>query len=225
MLFKFVAGNNINKVLKKSEIFINKKTIPIINFISENNNHNNNFNNFNEYKKLINNDNNNYIIALKLSSLNFERTYINKICELCEKKNIKLIIDAENDKNIEEYRKITNSLLTKYNKNNLNIIKTYQMYRKDSIIELYDDLKITNLRNNFFSAKLVRGAYWYEDKNTNNLYINKEDTNTNYNLGILKCFESKYNNHIIASHNDNSIIPKLVRVVSFFSYAAAERLY
>ena len=122
-----------------------------------------------------------------------------------KKKNIKLIIDAENDKNIEEYRKITNFLLTKYNKNNLNIIKTYQMYRKDSIIELYDDLKITNLRNNFFSAKLVRGAYWYEDKNTNNLYINKEDTNTNYNLGILKCFESKYNNHIIASHNHNSI--------------------
>ena len=63
MLFKFVAGNNINKVLSKSKIFLNKNTIPIINYISENNNNNNN--NFIEYKKLINNVNNNYIIALK----------------------------------------------------------------------------------------------------------------------------------------------------------------
>ena len=38
MLFKFVAGNNINKVLSKSKIFLNKNTIPIINYISENNN-------------------------------------------------------------------------------------------------------------------------------------------------------------------------------------------
>ena len=203
MLYRFVAGNNINKVLSKSKIFLNKKTIPIINYISENNNNNNN--NFIEYKKLINNVNNNYIIALKLSSLNFDETNINKICQLCEKKNIKLIIDAENDKNIEEYRKITNSLLMKYNKNDLNIIKTYQMYRKDSILELYDDLKINNINNNFFSAKLVRGAYWHEDKNTSNLYIKKENTDINYNLGILKCYESKYNNHIIASHNHNSI--------------------
>lgn len=203
MLFKFVAGNNINKVLKKSVNILNNNTIPIINYISENNYNNNK--NYIEYKKLINNVNNNYIIALKLSSLNFERTDINKICELCQKKNIKLIIDAENDKNIEEYRKITNSLLMKYNKNNLSIIKTYQMYRKDSILELYDDLKISNLRNSFFSAKLVRGAYWYEDRNTSNLYINKDETDINYNLGILKCFESNYNNHIIASHNHNSI--------------------
>ena len=133
MLFKFVAGNNINKVLSKSKIFLNKKTIPIINYISESNINNNI--NFIEYKKLIDNVNNNYIIALKLSSLNFQQTDINKICNLCQKKNIKLIIDAENDKNIEEYRKITNSLLMKYNKNDLNIIKTYQMYRKDSILE------------------------------------------------------------------------------------------
>ena len=79
------------------------------------------------------------------------------------------------------------------------------MYRKDSILELYDDLKTSNHNNNFFSAKLVRGAYWYEDRNTSNLYINKEETDINYNLGILKCFESNYNNHIIASHNHNSI--------------------
>jgi hypothetical protein len=93
MLFKFVAGNNINKVLKKSVNILNNNTIPIINYISENNYNNNK--NYIEYKKLINNVNNNYIIALKLSSLNFERTDINKICELCQKKNIKLIIDAE----------------------------------------------------------------------------------------------------------------------------------
>ena len=204
MLFKFVAGNNINKVILKSKFFLNRKTIPIINYISENNINNSN-KNFIEYQKLIHNINDNYIIALKLSSLNFERRNINKICELCQTKNIKLIIDAENNKNIKKYREITNSLLMKHNKNNLNIIKTYQMYRKDSILELYDDLKFASLNNSFFSAKLVRGAYWYEDKNTSNLYIKKEDTDINYNLAILKCYESNYNNHIIATHNHRSI--------------------
>lgn len=202
MLFKFIAGNNINNVLCKSKFFLHNNTIPIINYISENTINNNN--NFIEYKNLISHINSNYMVALKLSSLNFDQSKIYKLCKLCEKKKIKLIIDAENNENIEKYRKITNNLIMKYNKNNLNIIKTYQMYRRDSILELYDDIKIFNNYSNF-SAKLVRGAYWSQDKNTGKLYLDKEDTNNNYNLGILKCYESKYNNYIIATHNKNSI--------------------
>lgn len=203
MLFRFVAGNNINQVLSKSKLFIDKKTIPIINYISENNNNNNN--NMNEYKKLAYSINSNYIVALKLSSLNFNESSIFKTCDLFEKKNIKLIIDAENDENIEKYRKITDKLLVNYNRKKLNIIKTYQMYRKDSLLELCNDLKMSEFNNNKFSAKLVRGAYWHEDKNSKNLYIDKYKTDNNYNLGIFKCFESKYNNHIIATHNSQSI--------------------
>lgn len=203
MLFKFVAGNNINNVLKKSQFYLKNNTIPIINYISENENKKDK--NFQEYNNLISHINNKYIIALKLSSLNFNLSYIFKLCDLCQEKNIKLIIDAENNKNIENYRKITNNLLNKYNKENLNIIKTYQMYRKDSIVELTNDINLSLYNNNFFSAKLVRGAYWHEDNKTQKLFINKNETDNNYNLGILKCYNSKFNNHIIATHNYDSI--------------------
>ena len=204
MLFKFVAGNKVKDVLKKGKFFLKNDTIPIINYISENKS-NKRDENFQEYKNLISKINNKYMVALKLSSLDFNKNYIYKISDLCREKNIKLIIDAENNKNIENYRKMTNNLIYYYNRDNLNIVKTYQMYRKDSILELYDDIKNYSYRNIFFSAKLVRGAYWYEDKNTDALYRSKYESDNNYNLGILKCYESKYDEHIIASHNELSI--------------------
>lgn len=108
---------------------------------------------------MINNINNKYILALKLSSLNFNKNYINDIALKCNKKNIKLIIDAENDYNIEKYRNYTNELIYKYNKYNLNIIKTHQLYRKDSLNELKDDIRLFKSKNIKFSTKLVRGAY------------------------------------------------------------------
>ena len=207
MIFKFVAGNNLNNALKYGKKNINNKIIPIINYISENNK-NNIIDVFNEYNNLLNTIDSNYMIALKLSSLNFNETYINNLADICKYKNIKLIIDAEDNNNIDNYRKLTNKLINKYNKkinNNYTIIKTYQMYRKDSLLELYDDIKIFNNANCFFSSKLVRGAYYNNEYKKGHLYTNKVDTDNNYNLGIIKLNEFSNIENIIASHNKESI--------------------
>jgi proline dehydrogenase len=203
MLFRFVAGNNLSKAILTGNNYLSKNVSPIINYISENTNNQNN--NYEEYLNLINKLNQNFMVALKLSSLNFEKKNIENIADRCREKKIKLIIDAENNKNIENYRNIANSLVNKYNKNELNIIKTYQMYRKDSILELYDDITLYDIKDYKFSAKLVRGAYWNEERNENNLFKKKEDTDINYNLALLRCYESKHNNHILATHNSFSI--------------------
>tara|TARA_Y100001980_G_scaffold45843_1_gene27355 strand:- start:26 stop:832 length:807 start_codon:yes stop_codon:yes gene_type:complete len=203
MLFRFVAGNNLSKAILTGNNYLSKNVSPIINYISENTSNQNN--NYEEYLNLIYKLNQNFMIALKLSSLNFEKQYIENIADHCIEKKIKLIIDAENNKNIENYRKIVNNLMHKYNKNELNIIKTYQMYRKDSILELYDDIKLYDIKDYKFSAKLVRGAYWNEERNENNLFKKKDDTDINYNLGVLRCYESNHNNHILATHNTFSI--------------------
>ena len=153
------------------------------------------------------------MIALKLSSLNFENSLIKNLINKSINKNIKIIIDAEDNKNINNYRNITNHLIKNFNKEKVNIIKTYQMYRKDSFHELKDDINYFN--NNIFnnnvllSTKLVRGAYWNSEKNDGHLFIKKEDTNSSYNKGLLKCYNNIQNKFIVATHNKNSI--KLVK--------------
>ena len=203
MLFKFVAGNKLNHALIKSEYMLKNKKIPIINYICENINNKKKHNIFSEYSNIIKNINSNYMIALKLSSLNFNEILINKIANLSKEKNIKLIIDAEDNNNIEKYRKITNNLIKNFNKDKLSIIKTYQMYRKDSLYELKDDIKFFNNVN--FSAKLVRGAYWNNEKNGKHLFIEKKDTNNSFNNSLLECYNNLNNNFIIATHNKESI--------------------
>ena len=211
MLFKYIAGNNLNHAIIKSKEVIKNNKIPIINYISENikNKENKKNTNFLEYCNILNNVNSNYMIALKLSSLNFNENLINKIADISTKKNIKLIIDAEDNKNINIYRTMTNSLIKKYNKEKVNIIKTYQMYRKDSLHELKDDIIYfdKNIFNNsvFLSTKLVRGAYWNSERNNGHLFINKEDTNNSFNNGILQCYNNIENKFIVATHNKNSI--------------------
>jgi hypothetical protein len=207
MLFRFVAGNNFKHALDYGKKNIKLGVIPIINYITENNK--DNFNNvLNEYTNLLKFLDSSYMIALKLSSLNFNKPAAYSIADICKEKNIKLIIDAEEDKNIEQYRNIVNFMIRKYNNsysNNFTIIKTYQMYRKDSLLELYDDIKYFNKCNCLFSSKLVRGAYYNSEYKEGHLFNKKEDTDNNYNLGIIKCDENKTFNNIIASHNIKSI--------------------
>ena len=79
------------------------------------------------------------------------------------------------------------------------------MYRKDSLQELDNDIKFFNNKNINLSCKLVRGAYYNEEKYGIHLFKDKNNTDLNYNKAIIKCYESKFNNNIIASHNDFSL--------------------
>tara|TARA_Y100000591_G_C21775645_1_gene668141 strand:+ start:450 stop:1268 length:819 start_codon:yes stop_codon:yes gene_type:complete len=206
MLFKFVAGNKIKDVLYCSRLLLNKNHIPIINYISEYQKDNNINTVFDQYNKLIDKLDSKYYIALKLSSLNFNQDYINTIAIQCNKKNIKLIIDAENDKFVQQYRNIVNDMILKYNKDNKQlVIKTYQMYRKDSFQELKDDIAFYKSKDCTISSKLVRGAYWNTDNNTGQLFTDKKDTDNSFNKAIKLCYYSRFNNHIICTHNKKSI--------------------
>jgi hypothetical protein len=70
---------------------------------------------------------------------------------------------------------------------------------------LKDDIKFFNSKNINFSTKLVRGAYWNSEYKLGHLFINKEDTDNNYNEGLLECFNNVDNKFIAATHNKLSI--------------------
>lgn len=201
MFNRFIAGNNINSMLNFTKKIKNKKCI--INYITESNK--NKYNVHRNYINLINKLDYNYEIALKLSSLNFDKILINNIVHNSRLKNIKLIIDAESNENIDKYRNIVNELMYRNNYEKVNIIKTYQMYRKDSYDELIDDIKIMKQKHKLLAIKLVRGAYWNTEYKNNHLFTNKSDTDNNYNNGIKLINERNLDYNIIATHNKKSI--------------------
>ena len=81
MLFKFVAGNKLLDSLKVGNNLIKSQKIPIINYIAENKK-SEKHHVYNELNQLINQVDQNYMIALKLSSIDFDINYANNLAEL-----------------------------------------------------------------------------------------------------------------------------------------------
>lgn len=204
MIFKYIAGNNLKSGLKISNNLLLKNKIPILNYAIESSIDNNTI--IKEFKNIQKNINKKCRVSLKLSLFNFDYNDIDKIVKILIDSNIIILIDAENDKNYNKYNVLTNKLINKYNKNKVSIIKTYQMYRKDSLLNLENDINLFKKNDIKLGVKLVRGAYWYEDKKGGNLFTCKYDTDLNYNEGVLKLYDTnKKSINILATHNNESI--------------------
>ena len=203
-LFNHLTAGTSIKSLQSKIVQINSENLyPIPDYIKESSNNKDDIINVvNEYKKLASLYNLEYI-ALKLSSLNFDPLHINQVVKTLIDNNKQILIDAENVINQPLINDITNELIKTYNKSYTQIFKTYQMYRKDQLKMLVDDLK----KYPKIGIKLVRGAYYNEDKNTNLLFTNKQETDEAYSNAIDVIFDKK-NNHLksfICTHNSNDI--------------------
>jgi hypothetical protein len=144
------------------------------------------------------------LFALKLSSFTNHPEYMHLIQDILgetKKRNIKVLIDAEEDarKNIEK-ETIENLSLSGFK-----FYKTYQMYRKDAATELRKDLD-TNMVHHF---KIVRGAYMHRDKKHDVLHSTKDDVDKAYNEAIVTLLDAARNRPdvkiLIATHNSDSI--------------------
>jgi|UniRef100_A0A6C0LKR3 proline dehydrogenase len=202
LINKYLGGNNFNKAVTVANKIINQRKIPVINYAIEHSG--SGMDTFNEYKQLNYIINNDYRIALKLSSFNFDKILIHDIVDMYKEKNIKILIDAEDNNFNNRYHDMTNELIQKYNYDDPTIIKTYQMYRKDSLQTLNEDLYAFG--DLHMGVKLVRGAYWNNESCDGHLFTNKKDTDISYNSGVMKLF---YNNskslNVLATHNTESI--------------------
>lgn len=210
-MIKFVGGYNYIAVSKFSKIIYDKSMIPIIDYAKECSKNENEVIKYDiELQNLVNNMNKSYpkrevAYSLKISSyLPYEtESYLNKIIKkINNTKHTKkyIFLDAEQSslKNKEDY--YFNKIIEKYQEDDdLYIYKTYQMYRKNSLKELENDIK------NFdkIGIKLVRGAY-YNNKDTE-LFNNKIDTDYSYNNGIEYLINNNIENVVLATHNSESI--------------------
>jgi proline dehydrogenase len=201
MYMLFVAGNSIRSALNvsKQQMLYNRR--PIINYVKEVTNNEKKI--YDEYLNLLNYINSDYKVAIKLSAFNFNEKLLNLLVTEYKSKNVDILIDAENSSNNRKYQEISNRLIINHN-DKLNLIKTYQMYRKDSFLQLQDDMNIFKENNKKIGVKLVRGAYWNSERNNNQLFTNKKDTDYNYNNAI-KFLDDIKGFKLLATHNYESI--------------------
>ena len=193
---------NIKKLLTKK----NMKCI----FDYTNENKENHINNFHEVMDLTSNYSNE-TIAVKLSALNVNNqndveNYLDKIIQKSLQNKNTILIDAENYEIQDKINSITDNFIEVYNKNQLCIYKTYQLYRTDYLDIMKHDLQ--KQRNYNIGFKIVRGAYYNEDKKHNILFDNIDQTHKNYNNGI-DSFINHYQHQdklLCATHNEDSII-------------------
>ena len=213
MIWKYIAGNNVKQAIRVSKNLVNFKYIPIINYTTEMAiTKNDAIFNCLEYENILTNMKNTettYLsyVAIKLSQFMFCERLIDTTVNMFTSNNIKVLIDAEDNQNNDRYNNISCNLINQYNNDSLQIYKTYQMYRKDSYKTLYRDILRCYKKNKYHGIKLVRGAYYYNEKNEGHLYNNILDTHNNYNKAIDLINNITFNktNIIIASHNTESI--------------------
>jgi proline dehydrogenase len=201
---RYIAGNTIKQVIPVAKKILENNKYPIINYAVEHTDNQKQI--VDEHMKLINHMNYRYKLAIKVSSFGYNKTLINILIDRCVGKNIRVIIDAEDNKHNDEYQKLVNYLMRVHNQTIPYVVKTYQMYRKDGLETLENDLIDSRVNGYHLGIKLVRGAYLHTEKNQAHLFTKKKLTDDSYNKGILTIGVSKYNPYtLLATHNKDSV--------------------
>jgi hypothetical protein len=198
---KFTAGENTTSLNNKINYLSKQNILPIVDYVKEfSNNPKDITRSMSEYISISKLDSTKYI-AIKLSTFNFEYSKICPLVTLMINNNKKILIDAEDCKNQDKINDLTDTLIYKLNTTDINIFKTYQLYRKDSLQQLKEDI---NKFDNKLGIKLVRGAYYNKDFKTGKLFTNKQDTDDSFNKAMDIVFTLP-NESFICTHNKNDI--------------------
>ena len=143
-----------------------------------------------------------------------------KICHLAFKKDVRVLVDAEESWIQDAIDEIVLSMMMKYNKQKAIVYNTCQMYRHDRINYL-KTLHDVALRNNFFlGIKLVRGAYIEKENKRakRNNYLSpicssKELTDQNFNNGASYILSNLDKFSLFSgTHNEESIY-KIINIM------------
>jgi len=181
-------------------------TPPIIDSVCEYSN----YKNYTEIKeKMMEYPNNAF--SIKLSSLGIKTSenkcanQLEQLIETAKEHNNTIFIDAENHEIQERIDRLTDYYVSLYNVDNPIIYKTYQMYKKDALIKLKEDLQCP--RDYKVGAKLVRGSYFSQDKKLNVLCNSEKEVHQQYDNGMYQ-FITDYQEGdklLCATHNIRSL--------------------
>jgi len=135
-----------------------------------------------------------------------------RICEEAAKKNIGVLIDAEESWIQDPLDRLTMEMMEVFNKEKAIVYNTIQLYRHDRLHFLKISHQIAKQQNFILGMKLVRGAYMEKERSRAVQYgypspiqPDKLSTDKDFDEAIGFCIENIHNvSVIIASHNEES---------------------
>lgn len=125
--------------------------------------------------------------------------FMRKVIGHAVKRRVKVCVDAEDV----VYPKLSYDLLTEFNQTEPNVFKTYQMYRRDALLELEADLLHSDKYRIQHGAKLVRGAYV---RKQDRLFDTKREVDVAYRRALEMTLSAGPHVHtLVATHNSDDI--------------------
>ncbi len=139
---------------------------------------------------------------------------LDAICYAAHHKKIAVFVDAEESWIQDTIDFLVKKVMKRYNKEQVIVYNTFQMYRHDRLQYLIDSYEEARKEGYLLGAKLVRGAYMEKERaraatlgKPSPIQPSKEATDNDYNTAIQFCVE--HYTHIgscNATHNTNSCI-------------------
>jgi proline dehydrogenase len=139
---------------------------------------------------------------------------IENIAEIAFQNKIALFVDAEESWIQQPLDDLTLELMRKYNKEQVIIYNTFQLYLKPRLSEFQKAIQIAKKERFIYGAKLVRGAYMekeadYSKKNNlfNPIQNSKSHTDQDYDRAVEVALENIESVSVsIATHNEESTL-------------------
>lgn len=138
---------------------------------------------------------------------------VEEICELALKSKVKVYFDAEERNTQDVYDFIIEKMMEKYNKKEIFVYNTLQMYLKDRIEYLSELIEQAKDNGYKLGLKLVRGAYVEKEREEAKIhgipspvFETKEETDKAFDQAVKICLENHELIHTcLATHNQQSV--------------------
>ncbi|KAI7796035.1 proline dehydrogenase 1, mitochondrial isoform X2 [Triplophysa rosa] len=129
---------------------------------------------------------------------------------------VRLMVDAEQTYFQPAISRLTLEMQRIFNREKPNIFNTYQCYLKEAYDNVSVDMELSRREGWYFGAKLVRGAYMYQERSRAAEIGYEDPINPDYeatNRMYQKCLEyvleeihlNKMANVMVASHNEDTV--------------------
>lgn len=141
----------------------------------------------------------------------FERR-VESICAHAAELNVGVYIDAEESWLQDPIDRICEKMMAKYNKENVIVYNTFQLYRIDRLQYLKDSYVHAKQHGYLLGAKLVRGAYLDKERERAKKYdypspvhVSREATDHDFNEAVRFCVDHyEQISSCVATHNAES---------------------
>lgn len=139
---------------------------------------------------------------------------LHQICSTAFKKNVRIFIDAEESWIQDAIDQMATSMMAQFNKNEVIVYNTIQLYRKDRLAYLKSAFEQAQRAGYKLGVKLVRGAYMEKERDRaeekgypSPIQDTKADTDRDYDAALTFCAENIQHIAICAgSHNEKSAL-------------------